>query len=184
MEAYRANAEAGADLTVPLAVCGLGFLGLPVPTSVPSARTIQRCCMHNSSDGSKNAKVSRRAFFKFAGSSVLISTAGILRNPASAVPDASQTMLSTSSSQGSDGGCRNCQGTGKITCELCTGTGFWRALSGNNPNQRYKGVICPECEGVGRLSCPVCLGTGEGNIKGLLRRRKVEPGPGRILQST
>lgn len=79
--------------------------------------------------------------------------------------------------------CSNCQGTGKVLCELCSGTGFWRALAGSSPKQRYKGVVCPECEGVGTLTCPVCLGTGEGDIKGLLRRRRVEPGPGRILQT-
>lgn len=79
--------------------------------------------------------------------------------------------------------CSNCTGSGKVPCELCSGTGFWRALSGSDPRQRYKGVVCPECEGVGELTCPVCLGTGEGNVRGLLRRRKVEPGPGRVLQS-
>lgn len=83
----------------------------------------------------------------------------------------------------SDELCKNCAGSGKVTCELCLGTGFWRAISGNDPNQKYKGVVCPECEGTGNLICPICLGTGEGNIKGLLRRRAVQPGPGRILQS-
>lgn len=83
----------------------------------------------------------------------------------------------------SDEVCRNCSGSGKVPCELCLGTGFWRAISGNDPKQKYKGVICPECEGAGKLICPICLGTGEGNIKGLLRRRTVQPGPGRILQS-
>lgn len=79
--------------------------------------------------------------------------------------------------------CTNCLGSGEVTCELCLGSGFWRALSNNDPKQKYKGVVCPECEGSGNLICPVCLGTGEGNVKGLLRRRQVKPGPGRILQS-
>lgn len=79
--------------------------------------------------------------------------------------------------------CRNCVGCGQVACELCKGTGFWRALSGNDENLRYKGVVCPECEGSGKLTCPVCLGTGEGNVRGLLRRRTVPAGPGRVLQS-
>lgn len=82
-----------------------------------------------------------------------------------------------------DCNCANCQGSGIISCELCSGTGFWRALAANDPKQKYKGVVCPECEGEGTLRCPVCLGTGEGQIKGLLRRRRIEPGKGRVLQS-
>lgn len=79
--------------------------------------------------------------------------------------------------------CTNCSGRGEISCELCLGTGFWRAVSTADPRLKYKGVVCPECEGSGILPCPVCLGTGEGDVRGLLRRRKVQPGPGRILQS-
>lgn len=79
--------------------------------------------------------------------------------------------------------CKNCVGSGVVPCDLCSGTGFWRALAKNDVNQRYQGVVCPECEGAGTLTCPVCLGTGEGNVRGLLRRRRVEPGPGRILQT-
>ncbi|OSX70255.1 hypothetical protein BU14_0827s0004 [Porphyra umbilicalis] len=81
------------------------------------------------------------------------------------------------------GGCKNCRGGGTVSCELCSGTGFWRAIANNDANQKYKGVVCPQCEGAGSLVCPVCLGTGEGNVRGLLRRRRVAPGPGRILQT-
>lgn len=79
--------------------------------------------------------------------------------------------------------CKNCQGGGMVPCDLCSGTGFWRALASSDKNQKYQGVVCPECEGAGTLRCPVCLGTGDGNVKGLLRRRRVEAGPGRILQT-
>lgn len=79
--------------------------------------------------------------------------------------------------------CKNCVGSGKVSCDLCSGTGFWRALANNDRNQRYQGVVCPECEGEGTLRCSVCLGTGDGNVRGLLRRRRIEPGPGRILQT-
>eukprot|EP00172_Hildenbrandia_rubra_P001192 Plantae.Rhodophyta-Hildenbrandia_rubra.ctg17483.p1 GENE.Plantae.Rhodophyta-Hildenbrandia_rubra.ctg17483~~Plantae.Rhodophyta-Hildenbrandia_rubra.ctg17483.p1 ORF type:complete len:188 (-),score=17.43 Plantae.Rhodophyta-Hildenbrandia_rubra.ctg17483:423-986(-) len=79
--------------------------------------------------------------------------------------------------------CKNCRGSGKVPCELCQGTGFWKALSSTNPRQEYKGVTCPECEGAGTIICPVCLGTGDGNIKGMLRRKKVKSGKGRMLQT-
>lgn len=82
-----------------------------------------------------------------------------------------------------DVACKNCSGGGIVPCDLCSGTGFWRALASVDKNQKYQGVVCPECEGAGTLRCPVCLGTGDGNVKGLLRRRRVEPGPGRILQT-
>lgn len=82
-----------------------------------------------------------------------------------------------------DKGCKNCEGGGSVSCELCKGTGFWRALAGNDEQLKYKGVVCPECDGAGTITCPVCLGTGEGNVKGLLRRRTIEPGKGRVLQS-
>lgn len=88
------------------------------------------------------------------------------------------------SQSSSDPVCKNCEGSGSVSCELCSGTGFWKALAGSNPRQKYKGTVCPECDGLGSLTCPVCLGTGEGNVRGLLRRRKVEPGPGRVLQSS
>lgn len=84
------------------------------------------------------------------------------------------------------GPCSNCEGKGKVPCEMCSGTGFWRALgsSKENPNVRYKGVVCPTCEGTGTLPCPICLGTGLGYTKGILRRRTVDPPlPGRVMQS-
>ncbi|KAA8491467.1 Protein EMBRYO SAC DEVELOPMENT ARREST 3, chloroplastic [Porphyridium purpureum] len=84
------------------------------------------------------------------------------------------------------GPCSNCLGKGKVPCEMCSGTGFWRALgaSKENRNVRYKGVVCPTCEGTGTLPCPICLGTGLGYTKGILRRRYVEPPlPGRTMQS-
>lgn len=137
---------------------GACFLGLfPQAPRAPVRK--QCCCMQGDS------KVSRR---------------GILRAAAGAV---ALGVLGKSPVRAEEPRCRNCSGSGKVPCELCKGTGFWRALSGNNPNLRYKGVVCPECEGVSTLTCPVCLGTGEGNVRGLLRRRVVPPGPGRILQS-
>lgn len=153
------------------------------PTFVPSAsirssRPYQKpltCCVTcNCCKGS--GRVSRRTVLRrgfLAATSFLIGASNpSFSNSASAADEPS-----------SDEVCKNCNGIGKVPCELCAGTGFWRALSGNDPKQKYKGVVCPECEGTGILTCPVCLGTGEGNVRGLLRRRRIEPGPGRILQT-
>lgn len=163
-------------------------------SAVPGTLSVQRpvvlhpCpkCSANQERSSPN--VSRRAFLR---RSILAGTAAILglssawdkRRTQSHAADASDPSYGTPAPGDDTGTCQNCGGAGKVPCELCAGTGFWRAISGNDPNMRYKGVVCPECEGAGTIICPVCLGTGEGNVRGLLRRRAVQPGPGRILQS-
>lgn len=142
----------------------------------PPFRQTCRHCSKCSNLSSQHPQSSRRTFLHRA----LFSTTSLFIS-AAACPRLAQA--SDEKQKDSDNVCKNCIGTGRVPCELCSSTGFWRALSTDDPRQRYKGVVCPECEGVGSLICPVCLGTGEGKIKGLLRRRRIEPGPGRILQS-
>merc|ERR1712048_501241 len=74
-----------------------------------------------------------------------------------------------------DSKCYECMGTGIVPCELCGGTGKWRALNKTRMRDKYTFVECPQCFGKGVKVCGACFGSGLGNVKGFFRRTEITP---------
>ena len=55
--------------------------------------------------------------------------------------------------------CVRCLGGGSVTCDVCTGFGYWypAPLRGDLDTAS---TMCSACNGSGEVTCPVCRGGG------------------------
>ena len=56
--------------------------------------------------------------------------------------------------------CQYCNGTGRILCLKCDGTGFKKDFDYDSSTSRMEDIYCDVCDGSGHIDCLPCQGTG------------------------
>jgi hypothetical protein len=79
------------------------------------------------------------------------------RNKDKITTDSSWSDYPMEDTEGGDGGCSECGGTGRVDCPDCEGSKMVDCDECNNRGQ----VKCDECDGDGEVDCPECDGEGE-----------------------
>ncbi|CAO2188519.1 unnamed protein product [Urochloa humidicola] len=119
------------------------------PAAASKVRPQIRCCAKDEDSKDEETGSSRRKCLICLGAVTLISATGpTIRTPNGLAAD----MMNKPGIQKAV--CRNCNGSGAVICDMCGGTGKWKALNRKRAKDVYEFTECPNCYGRGKLVCP------------------------------
>ncbi|XP_039816055.1 protein PHOTOSYSTEM I ASSEMBLY 2, chloroplastic-like isoform X4 [Panicum virgatum] len=99
-----------------------------------------RCCSKVDDAKDEETRPSRRKCLVCLGAVTIISTTG----PTICTPNGIAADM-TNKSGIQKAVCRNCNGSGAVICDMCGGTGKWKALNRKRAKDVYEFTECPNC---------------------------------------